>query len=74
MTTYITRHGDMLTVLEVIEDRVYLTEPFLVSRNYQLDPAANMTRVPAPCVPEAELPELKGEGRVPHYLPGRIRS
>src|SRR5688572_21513783 len=71
MTTYITRHGHMLTVLEVIEDPVYLTEPFLVSRNYQLDPASNMTRVPAPCVPEAELPELKGEGRVPHYLPGR---
>ena len=71
MTMYITRHGDMLTMLEVIEDPVYLTEPFLVSRNWQLDPTANMTRVSAPCVPEAELPELKGEGTVPHYLPGR---
>ena len=71
MTMYITRHGDMLTMLEVIEDPVYLTEPFLVSRNWQLDPAANMTRVPAPCVPEAELPGLKGEGTVPHYLPDR---
>ena len=64
MTMYITRHGDMLTMLEVIEDPVYLTEPFLVSRNWQLDPTANMTRVPAPCVPEAELPDLKGEGTV----------
>jgi hypothetical protein len=71
MTMYLTRHGDMLTMLEVLEDPVYLTEPFLVSRNWQLDPTANMTRVPAPCVPEAELPELKGEGTVPHYLPGR---
>ena len=71
MTMYITRHGDMLTMLEVIEDPVYLTEPFLVSRNWQLDPTANMTRVPAPCVPEAELPALKGEGTVPHYLPDK---
>ncbi len=71
MTMYITRHGDMLTMLEVIEDPVYLTEPFLVSRNWQNDPTANMTRVPAPCVPEAELPELKGEGTVPHYLPDK---
>ena len=48
MTMYFTRHGDMLTMLEVIEDPVYLTEPFLVSRNWVLESNANMTRVPAP--------------------------
>ena len=26
--------------------------------------------VPGPCVPEAELASLKGDGAVPHYLPG----
>jgi hypothetical protein len=71
MTMYITRHGDMLTMLEVVEDPVYLTEPFLVSRNWQLDPSANMARVPAPCVPEAELPDLQGDGVVPNNLPGK---
>ena len=71
MTMYFTRHGDMLTMLEVIEDPVYLTEPFLVSRNWVLDPNANMTRVPAPCVPEAEVADLKGQGTVPHNLPGK---
>jgi hypothetical protein len=71
MTMYFTRHDDMLTVLEVVEDPVYLTEPFLVSRNWQLDPKANMTRVPAPCVPEVELPELSDGGNVPHNLPGK---
>jgi hypothetical protein len=53
---------------------VYLTEPFLVSRNYQLDPAANMTRVPAPCVPEAELPQLKGRAGCRTIFPGGIHS
>jgi hypothetical protein len=73
MTMYITRHGDMLTMLEVVEDPVYFTEPFLVSRNWQLDPGANMTRVPAPCVPEAEIADLKGGSgeTVPHVLPGK---
>lgn len=70
-TMHIARYGTTLTVLEVIEDPVYLTEPFVVSRSWQLDPTENMARVPAPCVPEAELPGLKGEGDVPHYLPGK---
>lgn len=68
---YFSRHGDLLTVTALIEDPVYLTEPFVVSRTWQLDHTANLLPVPAPCVPEAELPGLKGEGDVPHYLPGR---
>ena len=70
-TMHFSRHGDILTVTELIEDPVYLTRPYVVSRSWQLDPTANLTRVPAPCVPEAELPGLKGEGDVPHYLPGK---
>jgi len=70
-TMHITRHGDVLTLTEIIEDPVYLTEPFIVSRSSVLDPNANLTRVPAPCVPEAELADQKGEGIVPHYLPGK---
>jgi len=35
-------------------------------------PTGNLTpRVPAPCVPEAEVSTLQGDGAVPHYLPGQ---
>jgi hypothetical protein len=68
----ISRHDDILTITAVIDDPVYLTEPHILSRSWQLDPTAlNLTNVPAPCVPEAELADLKGEGFVPHYLPGK---
>jgi len=70
-TMHLTRHGETLTMLEVIEDPAYLTEPFVVSRSWQIDPTANINRVSAPCVPEAELPGLQGEGTVPHQLPGK---
>ncbi|MBI4266202.1 MAG: hypothetical protein HY657_17645 [Acidobacteria bacterium] len=68
---YFSRHGDLLTVTAFIDDPVYLTESFVVSRTWQLDNSANLLPVPAPCVPEAELPGLQGDGDVPHYLPGR---
>ena len=70
-TAHISRHGDTLTILGIIEDPLYLTQPHIISRSWQLDPTSNLTTVPAPCVPEAELPDLKGEGDVPHYLPGK---
>jgi hypothetical protein len=71
LTMHISRHGDTLTIVEVIEDPVYLTEPFVVSRSWQSDPTANLPRVPAPCVPETEVADIKGVGDVPHYLPGK---
>jgi hypothetical protein len=71
-TLYISRHGDTLTITAIIEDPVYLTEPHILNRSWQLDPtAANLTNVPAPCVPANELPGLKDEQSVPHYLPGK---
>ena len=71
-TMHISRHGDTLTITAIIEDPVYLTEPHILNRSWQLDPtASNLTNVPAPCVPEAELAGLRGEGYVPHYLPGK---
>ena len=71
-TMRISRHGDTLTITAIIEDPVYLTEPHILNRSWQLDPtASNLTNVPAPCVPEAELAGLRGEGYVPHYLPGK---
>ena len=69
-TMELKRHGEYLTVTAFIEDPVYLTEPYVISRTWQQDPSANIRRVPNPCVPQAELPGLVGDGDVPHYLPG----
>ena len=70
MTTHFIRHGDLLTVLEIIEDPIYLTEPELLSKNFQLD-NTSMSPVGPPCVAGYEG---VGEGKVPHYLPGTNQS
>ena len=31
------RHGDTLTITVLIDDPVYLTEPFVLSRSWKLD-------------------------------------
>jgi len=69
-TMHISRHADTLTITGIIEDPVYLTRPHIVNRTWKLDPSSNINPVTNPCVPEAELADLKGEGGVPHYLPG----
>jgi hypothetical protein len=71
MTTHFLRHGDLLTVLVSVEDPIYLTEPELISKNYQLDTAPVLPVGPA-CV--AAFEGAAGEGRVPHYLPGKNPS
>ncbi len=71
MTAHFMRHGNSLTISAHIEDPVYLTEPYVISRTNQLDPSVNLPPTPAPCMPEAEIPRLAGNGVVPHYLPGK---
>ena len=71
VTEHIMRHGDLLTISAHIEDPVYLTEPYVLSRMWQLDPAANLPPTPGPCTPEAEVARLDGDGKVPHFLPGK---
>jgi hypothetical protein len=65
MTSYFIRNGDLLTLLIVVEDPVYLTEPLLISKNFQLD-AGPIRPIGPPCVPGYE----GQSGDVPHYLPG----
>src|SRR5256885_2210013 len=49
MTTRFLRHGDILTVLAVIEDPIYLAEPWILSKSYQLS-ATPLSPVGPPCV------------------------
>jgi hypothetical protein len=60
------RNSDTLTIVTIVHDPVYLTEPHIRSRNFHLDPGFT-TLIPYPCdvVVEVERPE----GAVPHHLP-----
>ena len=50
-----------------MKDPVYLTEPFIRSSNYIVDPA--LAIAPYPCSPAVEIE--RAWGYVPHYLPGQ---
>ena len=65
MTEHLIRHGDYLTVV-VINDPVYLTEPFMRTTNFVWDPQQQIAPYPCQAVVEVERPQ----GTVPHHLPG----
>lgn len=66
MTSYFIVNGDLMTMLVVIEDPVYLTEPFMISKNFvrRVQP---LRPIGPPCVPGYEG---QSGDRIPHYLPG----
>jgi len=70
MTDFITRHGDTLTAVTVIDDPIYLEEPFIQSTTYQVDVAATTNW--ETCNASA-FGENGGTNRhwVPHFLPGQ---
>src|SRR5713226_2378402 len=61
---HITRHDDLLTIITIQEDPVYLTEPHAVSRVWRLDPRATQGR-PGVCNTANEIPRLEDTGIVP---------
>ena len=71
VTMYWSRHGDVLSVTGFLEDPVYLTEPFVVSRIYQLDPTGNINTYSSCWVTDSEWFGLKSLTEVPSYLPGK---
>ncbi|PYS32407.1 MAG: hypothetical protein DMG14_34635 [Acidobacteria bacterium] len=62
MTDYMTRHGDILTINTVIDDSIYMDEPFVQSITYVYDTTAG-----------SAFAENGGTDRhhVPHFLPGQ---
>src|SRR5437763_8584945 len=67
MTEHFMRHGDILTVVTVVKDPVYLEEPFVRSTNWVLDARQDVVRTQFDIVDEvAGHPK----GYVPHLLPG----
>ena len=69
MTEYITRRDDIMTIVQVVDDPIYLDEPYVLSITYSYDPNAG----PATenCSGSA-FAENGGTDRhhVPHFLPG----
>ncbi|HJT88886.1 MAG TPA: hypothetical protein VJ732_13545 [Bryobacteraceae bacterium] len=65
LTARFYRHDDILTVLAIIQDPIYLAEPWVLSRSFQRS-AAPVAAVGPPCI-------TTYEGSVgpfaPHYLP-----
>jgi hypothetical protein len=71
MTQYITRHGDLLSMLTYFDDPIYLSEPYVLTSVWQWNPNLNTIRTSPACEPINESPRLENTSIVPHYLPGR---
>jgi hypothetical protein len=60
------RHADGLTLMTVITDPLYLTEPMVRSRDYEYVVGGQIG--PYPCEPVEEI--VREKGVIPHHLPG----
>lgn len=71
LTYRFNRHGDTLTVTGILEDPVYLAEPYVLTEVFRLTTNPNNFPLTA-CEPIEELPHLhENPALVPHYLPGK---
>jgi hypothetical protein len=66
LTEHWIRHGDYLTLVSIVNDPVYLTEPFIRTTNWVQDLQQQIAPYPCEEVVEVERPM----GVVPHHLPG----
>jgi len=66
MVEYFIRHGDFFTLVSLVKDPAYLTERFIRTSNWILDPGYAHT--PSSCIPGHEVDHPKGW--VAHRLPG----
>ncbi len=67
ITEHIVRHGDVLTIVSVVDDPIYLEEPFVRSSNWRLDLQQQLDGVVSESVDEIAG---RPDGFVPHHLPG----
>ncbi len=66
LTEYFVRHGDFLTIVSIVKDPVYLTEPLVRTEHWYLNPG--YTLAPFICTPRDVVD--KPTSWVPHHLPG----
>jgi cyclase len=70
MTEFLTRHGDILTIVSEVDDPIYLDEPYVESTTYTYDPTASVN---LETCNGSSFAENGGTNRhwVPHFLPGQ---
>jgi cyclase len=70
MTDYLTRHGEILTIVTVVDDPIYMDEPYVESTTYTIDPNSNVNMETCN---GSSFAENGGTDRhhVPHFLPGQ---
>jgi glyoxylase-like metal-dependent hydrolase (beta-lactamase superfamily II) len=67
MTERFIRHGNVLTVVSIVDDPIYLEEPFVRTTNWVLNPGMEIRRTQFDVVDEVAG---RPKGEVPHHLPG----
>jgi hypothetical protein len=67
LTEHYIRHGDLLSHVMIIDDPVYLSEPYILSQEFALMNRGNQNWL-YNCEYVMEVPQERH--RVPHYLPG----
>ena len=70
MTEYLTRHDEILTIVTVVDDPIYMDEPYVESTNYTYDITST---VATETCNASSFAENGGTDRhwVPHFLPGQ---
>ncbi len=67
MTERFIRHGNNLMVVTIVDDPIYLAEPFIRTTNWILNPDQEVRRTQFDVVDEVAV---RRRGEVPHHLPG----
>jgi cyclase len=67
MTERFIRHGNHLMVVSIVDDPIYLEEPFIRTTNWVLNPDQEVRRTQFDVVDEVAE---RRQGEVPHHLPG----
>jgi len=67
ITIHFIRHGDILTLASQLDDPVYLTEPYYITRSFVLTTNLMNSGGPPCIIGDEGVPA----GSVPHYLPGK---
>jgi len=66
LTMHLLPHGNLLTIVAITDDPVYLSEPHVETKSYERDGSV-MPAIGPPCVPGFE----GATGELPHFLPGK---
>lgn len=72
MTEHFFRHADYLSVATIVNDPVYLSEPFIRTSTWVFN--LQQQHAPYPCGPNEIVVEIiRPQGELPHHLPGTNR-